>query len=221
MIGAILQARLQSTRLPMKVLKRIGCQTIIEHCIQRMLQMAVDRRIVVTNQQSYGILSRYTMPYDVELVVGPDDDVLSRFSRAARAYHLKTIVRLTADNPFVSDEYVNIALRAFAAEHCDYFHYVDLPLGAGVEIFTAMALFAAHNRATMPYEREHVTPYIYRNSDRFAVVHATRLTHDHSGMLMTIDTEADYQRMVRLFANCNTSHPSLRKIIAAYQTRNE
>lgn len=220
MIGAILQARLHSTRLPMKVLKRIGRHTIIEHCIRAMKRMAVDRRIVVTNQQSYGILSRYALLHGVEIVCGPDDDVLSRFSRVGQSCSLKTIVRLTADNPFVSAEYANIALREFAAKHCDYFHYVDLPLGAGVEVFTNSALCAAHHRATTPYEREHVTAHIYHNSDCFAVVHATRLKRDYSGMRITIDTEDDYQRMIRLFADCNTPHPSLQRIIAAYQIRN-
>lgn len=216
MIGAILQARLRSTRLPMKILRNIGRYTIIEHCLRAMQRMTVDRRIIATDPQSYAILGRYARRYGAEVVAGPTHDVLRRFAVSARTFGLRTIVRLTADNPFVSHEYANAAVAEFASRRCDYFHYTDLPLGCGVEVFSRSALATAHMHARLPYEREHVTPYIYTPAHAFTVVHAAALQNDCSHMRITIDTEKDYQTLTRLYSLCALDPSSLPLLIEAY-----
>ena len=232
MVGVILQARLNSTRLPRKALKKIGSLTIVEHCIRAMKRMGAARCIIATNGYSYGPLARYARAYGVDIIAGPDDDVVERFARAARAGNLRTIIRATADNPFVSAACAARAVADFRAARCDYFCYTDLPLGGGVEVFTRSALVAAQRHARSPYDREHVTPYIYNNPDLFAVVRATRSdarsvglsaacpsarsAGDYSRMRITIDTERDYRRMCRLFALCNRPYPDIETVIDRY-----
>lgn len=218
MIGAILQVRLHSSRLPLKALKRFGGRSIFEYCLEGMRRINADRWVVATEPRSYAWIARCAASYGVGVGVwvGSEADVLGRFLCAARAYGIRTVVRLTADNPFVSAEYANRALREFKAADCDYFHYTDLPLGGGVEVVGGGALTVAAACATSRYDREHVTPYIYNHSERFKVVHARCMARDYSDWRVTIDTEGDYQRMTRLFAHCNTPRPSLRRIIDAY-----
>jgi len=201
--GVILQARLRSSRLPRKVLSKIGGLTIFEHCLAALAAMNVDERIVATNSESVCVLAKYSARYGIKIMAGPDDDVLERFARVARRYQLTTIVRATADNPFVSSHYANRALQEWASARCDYFHYIDLPLGGGVEVFTMSALIAARLHSTSPYEREHVTPYMYTHPEHFRIRHARALKRDYQHIRITIDTLEDYRAMERLFRGCS------------------
>ena len=219
MVGVVLQARLQSSRFPRKILQKIGTLTIVEHCMRALQRVRAERYILATNSESYGVLAQYARVHCFDTIIGPDDDVLARFVTAARIYDLTTIVRATADNPFVSAHYAQKALSHFHSGRYDYFHYTDLPLGGGVELFSNAALITANTHAATRYEREHVTPYIYAHPHIFKVAHARALKNNCQWMRITIDTATDYRAMQRLFARCKSTHKArmdLDAVIAGY-----
>lgn len=122
---------------------------------------------------------------------GSADDVLSRYATAAASSAAETVVRLTADCPLLSPRVSRRVLEAFI--ECDYASNTitrTYPRGLDTEVMTFAALESAHREAAKPSEREHVTPFIWRNPDRFRLRHVTA-EPDRSNLRWTVDTAED------------------------------
>lgn len=161
----ILQARLGSQRLPGKVLSPVGRWPLLEYCLTRLLASGVgDVVLATTTRPEDGALVSLGRHMGVPVSRGPVEDVLARYARVAEAYpDAEVIVRATGDNPFVD---IDAAARAVDALGSGAAYAVEegLPLGAAVEAMSRAALLRADREATSPYDREHVTPWIKRES---------------------------------------------------------
>jgi spore coat polysaccharide biosynthesis protein SpsF len=189
--GIILQARMGSTRLPGKVLAKIGRRTILEHCVCRLEHSSFPVVVATTEQGEDDIVERAARALGVEVHRGPTDDVLTRIIDAANAFGFTEIIRATADNPFVD---MGAARRASVARQrgsADHAIECGLPIGAAVEAVTLDALVRARALVTDPYDREHVTSLV-RRDPRFRALRAVApgLVR-RGGLRLTVDTPDD------------------------------
>ena len=200
MAAAILQARMSSTRLPGKVMRPLAGRPMIERQIERLRPCAtLDRLIVATSDDaSDDPLAEHLAGMGVEVFRGSLHDVLDRYVGAARACGARgVIVRLTADCPLADPEVIDDCVRLRAERDVDYASNGlrrTYPRGLDVEAFNVEALLAAHREAADPYDREHVTPFLYRRPDRYRLGNV-KSPDNHGEMRWTVDTEADF-RMV-------------------------
>ena len=129
--------------------------------------------------------------------------MLSRFERAAKASGAEIVVRVTSDCPLFSPRILDAMLEAFDPGEMDYMSTNlperSFPVGLDCEVMRADALLSAGSEATDPYDREHVTPFLYRNPDRFrSAGHAApRRMED---IRITLDTAEDFARLEALVA---------------------
>ena len=103
---------------------------------------------------------------------GSESDVLARFIDALDAHPATHVVRLTADCPIADPVLIEAVLARHLDRGADYTSNVfprTFPRGLDCEVMTAIALRTAHAEATDAAEREHVTPYLYRRPERFAL----------------------------------------------------
>ena len=194
-IFAIIQARMSSTRLPGKVLKELSGRPILYHIIQRIKSVKdIDQVIIATSQkQSDDPIERFANAQSVSCFRGSENDVLERFFKATQVFgagERDTMIRLTADNPFVDPGVCEKLLSYFRENSFNYVTTDGYPLGVGAEIFSFCALKEAYINAQKPYEREHVTPYMYRPGQVFGKL---KSTEDYSNIRLTIDTPEDYR----------------------------
>ena len=153
---AIIQARLTSTRLPGKVMEKIGNDTMLN-------------RIVDIVSPLWGIdLTVVAAPHEIQtkapVFIGSEEDVLDRYYQCAKHYKADTIVRITADCPMLDPEIISFALTYFALRKFPYIHIAPVD-GLDVEIFSMEILEEAWkntNNTTDKNDREHVTPYMKR-----------------------------------------------------------
>ena len=195
-VVAIIQARMGSTRLPGKTLADISGKPLLAHIIGRVKSShTVDDIVVATTTDSEDrvILSLAT-EYDAKTYAGSSDDVLDRYYQAARETEAGLIVRVTADDPFKDPEVLD-KIASYAISHPDL-DYVSntleptYPEGLDIEVFTFEALGRAWREAGLSSEREHVTPYIWKNSNRFKLANVRHHT-DLSHLRWTLDYEED------------------------------
>jgi spore coat polysaccharide biosynthesis protein SpsF len=73
------------------------------------------------------------------------------------------------------------------------------PRGLDAEIFTFVALERAYRDATQPFEREHVTPYMYLHPESFSL-HGFFSPVDLSRHRWTLDTEEDWQLIETIYS---------------------
>ena len=215
--GIILQARYGSSRLRGKALARVGGRTILEHCLQRLMQHGTARVVLATTTEPEDdALAAVATRLGVVVYRGHRDDVLKRFAEAAAAFELDPVIRATADNPAVDTESPARVIAALRQTQADYIREEGLPLGAAVEGMTAAALQRAARVATDPYDREHVTPFILKRRDLFRVTHveAPAMLRRPS-LRLTVDTQEDLAWVRELFARTGSGSPSLASLIAA------
>ena len=170
MTSVFLQVRLDSSRLPRKALELLGGKTITERCFQALAAVEADRRVLVTEPGSEPELKPLALASGWECFVGSKDNVLDRFVQAARSTNTRTIIRATGDNPLVSAKLANLLLSLHREQSADYSGFAGAPLGTGVEIVEVSALEAAWATSPDAYEREHVSPFLYRRPEQFRIL---------------------------------------------------
>jgi len=189
---AILQARMSSTRLPGKVLMELCGQPLLYHIIKRVEQTKeLDKIIVATSEKKEDDpIASYANSIGIGCFRGSEENVLSRFFLAASMYQADIIVRLTGDNPLVDPKVLETLLTYFKGCGFPYASCVGYPLGLGAEVFTFEALADAYAHAEKEYEREHVTPYMYRDPEKTGKLAARK---DLSSLRFTVDTPEDFK----------------------------
>ena len=175
-VVAIIQARMGSSRFPGKVLTEIDGKPILEILISRIKPSKFVEQIVVatTVEKTDDILCDWLTNKGIEYFRGSERDVLDRFWQCAKLYSADVIVRITADDPLKDSEIIDEALGLL--KKLDYVDYVSntikptYPEGLDVEVFRFSALEKANAEATLDSEREHVTPYIWKNMVKFKLL---------------------------------------------------
>ena len=193
---AIIQARMGSTRLPGKVLSKLGGEPVIAW-VTRAAKAApgVDEVWIATSDNAAdNAVADWACGHDVSVHRGSEHDVLDRFAGAAKASRADIVVRLTADCPFLDPQVVGQTLRLRAVTGATYASNIDPPTwpdGLDCEVLAVDALHAAAAEATRPSEREHVSPFVRNNRARFP---AETLIAPLPGLAKerwTLDTPAD------------------------------
>lgn len=166
----IIQARMGSTRLPEKVLMDIGEQPMLSHVYERASHASLLDEVVVatSTEPADAAIESFCESHEIPCFRGSEDDVLDRYYQTATELDADTVVRLTADCPFLSPAVVDRVVREYGESDADYvsntLEYTH-PDGLDVEVFDAGALETAWRDATDSDDREHVTLYIKRSDD--------------------------------------------------------
>lgn len=223
---AIVQARLNSERLPGKVLMPLCGDTVVGLHVARLQRASrIDQVVVATTEnQIDDRLADYLSQRNIPVHRGPEDDVLARFAGALERFGADVVSRTTADCPLVDPALADGLVDAFLQPGRDADHMAIsltcIPRGFDVEVMSAEALVAADRIATDPYAREHVTPYLYRSPDRFR----SKLFHpdiDAGDLRLCIDEQADYDMVSTLAAEFDgdISHAGVEEIVAFLRAR--
>jgi spore coat polysaccharide biosynthesis protein SpsF len=208
-IVAIIQARMGATRLPGKILKQVSGKTILGHMLARVMACRRLDRVVVATTTAPGddTVVAECEKYGGAIFRGSETDVLSRYYGAAAEYQADVIVRITSDCPLYDPELLARMLAEFERANAqdgriDYLSNIlerTFPRGLDTEIFNRSTLEQAHREAGQPLEREHVTPFIYRNPQRF-VLRNYGQPADLSSHRWTLDTEDDLRFVQAVYA---------------------
>lgn len=204
---AVIQARMGSTRLPGKVLMPLAGRSVLEHVVARTRRSVRLRGVTVATTvlaEDDAIVAACEQ-LGVPVSRGPVHDVLARYAAAARALEGDAVVRITSDCPLIDAGVIDAMLLRFeslvaAGAPCDYLSNTlqrSFPRGLDAEVVRSAALLEADAQARAPYEREHVTPWLYQQPARFAL-HGWRSEVDASTHRWTLDTPADYELLSRI-----------------------
>lgn len=202
----VVQARTGSTRFSGKVLAPFGATTLLEHILTRLGRARHPAGILVATSDSpddsaiVAIAQRHGMPS----FRGSETDVLGRFAASLASIDEtpELVVRICADRPLICPSLIDGLLKVY--DDCGAPDYLSnslrrsWPEGLDVEIVRADALREAAAVATDPYDREHVTPFLYRNPDRFSLVGLDCPFGNFSSVRATIDTPEDLAALARV-----------------------
>lgn len=209
-IVAIVQARMESTRLPGKVLADIGGDTTLSRVITRLSRARrIDKIVIATTcYPADDAVVAESKRLQVDCFRGSEPDVLSRYGQAAVVSEADVIVRITSDCPLIDpgivDEVVQTCLIKQADLACNDLT-PSFPRGLDTEVFTAAALQRAEEIADRPHQREHVTPVFYERRDLFRIV-SVRAERDYSRHRWTLDVPEDLKLIRAIFSHFQNSN---------------
>lgn len=198
----IVQARMGSTRLPGKVLMRIGGRTILDHVIHRIRLCNADVGLVVVAAPASGgdnVIADHCKELGVPCYRSSEHDVLNRYQQAALNYRADMVLRVTADMPLICPELTAEVLTRDRG--ADYVTFADVPLGLTPERITAEALARCWRDATRDTEREHVTLHAINNPGRYSLTYLEPedWLFDRRHWRLTLDTPDDFDLLERLY----------------------
>lgn len=208
-IGAVVQARTSSTRLPRKVLMELpygSGVTVLQHVIRRLKRSKRLEDIIVatTTDKADEKIVELAEKENVKWFRGSIDDVLERYYLAAKENDLDVIVRITSDCPCVDSEVVDFLVERHLKADVDY-SFNDLPAtyprGLDVEIMNFSALEESYKRAEKDFDREHVSSYIYKTNPEAFSIQTVKAPADLTDpeIRVTIDTQEDYTLLCMVF----------------------
>lgn len=198
--AVIVQMRLDSKRLPKKALLPFADSVLADYVLKRLKKLQADCYILATCEDASKELSPYAKANGYRVFIGPKEDVLARYALAIEEYGLDIVIRATGDNPFVS---IPLAELAFSKiQNADYVGLKGMPIGMGVEVVKAQALLDATAKATEPYDREHVCPYLYKRPEQYKILQPDcPEAYYFPDARLTIDSLEDYKRAIKLIEN--------------------
>jgi spore coat polysaccharide biosynthesis protein SpsF len=212
-IVAIIQGRIDSTRLPGKVLADICGKPMLHYVVSRARQACTLSLLAVatSDQATDDVIVDFCQTNGVPYFRGSRDDVLDRYYHTAKYFQADVVVRLTADCPLLDPAIIDKVVETFIAGQFDYASNtleLTYPDGLDTEVFTSKALEIAWNEARLLSEREHVSPYIIKRADLFRIG-SVKHNRNLSYFRWTVDQRQDLE-LVRQIYRCLGNNANFR-----------
>ena len=208
-VNAIVQARCGSTRFPNKVFVDIDGKPLLWHVVNRLKYAnMIDDIIVATTENSEDEKIKFWCQKEkVKYFRGSEGNVLNRYFGAAIKFPSDVIVRITADDPFKEPAIVDKVIKKLVEEDFDLVTNnfpPSFPEGLDCEAFTFRVLEIMEHNAKDPFEREHVTQYVYHNADKFKIGNIVS-KRQFSSYRWTIDNVEDYKMVKAVYSKRKTN----------------
>ncbi|MBB64794.1 MAG: acylneuraminate cytidylyltransferase [Waddliaceae bacterium] len=209
----IVQARMNSQRLPGKVLKPVMGKPLLAYLIERLQRVKKAEQVLVAttiNQQDDEIVD-FCETNKISVFRGSESDVLERYYEVAKEVHADVVVRVTADCPLIDPDLIDEAIKTFLDKSPEYKYLSNTqvrtyPRGMDIEVFSFEKLEEAYKRAVQKVEREHVTIYIYKNLSRSELGQVQK-EDNQSHHRWTVDTQEDFELVKSILEHIVPENP--------------
>ena len=208
-IATIIQARMNSSRFPNKVLKMINNKPLIEYLIDQIEFKNIDMPIIVATsvKKTDQEIVDYCKNHNLEFYRGDLLNVASRFYKIIKIYNLDFFVRVCADSPLLDGNLIKKAVT-FIEKDIDIITNVmprSFPKGQSVEVVNCETFLSHYDKLTSEQDFEHVTRYFYKNSTSFNIINLKN-DKDLSSVNLAVDTRQDFQKVSKIICNFQKKH---------------
>jgi spore coat polysaccharide biosynthesis protein SpsF len=214
----IIQARMNSERLPGKVMMPASGKPLIGILIDRLKSAGIPVLLATSKNPENDPLDEYAESIGIEVFRGSEDNVLERYYLAAKSVEADLIFRLTGDNPFVDGSIIKEVFNLYA-EKGSQRTYISTglsktwPLGISAEAFSFALLEEAYSKAALPGESEHVTPYMHQNFPGDIVLVSYAHPDNKYHYRLSVDTVDDFKLFKILVEEYQAESKTIQEII--------
>lgn len=194
-----------ATRLPNKMMLWLHGYPVIEWVFRRVNQSSHAKQVifVLPDTPANDILAEYLIKLGAQVFRGSETDVVARYWGATQSCDAEHIVRVCADNPFVSGSEIDRLIEFYDSGNYDYaYNHIpkgnSYPDGLGAEIVSKQVLSKINQEARNPEHREHVFNYIWANADEFRIGTCDPLDASlaYPELKLDLDTPQDYRQLL-------------------------
>jgi spore coat polysaccharide biosynthesis protein SpsF len=200
----ILQARMNSSRLPGKIMLKLKGKTVLEHVIERLRTFARANDLVVatTDLPKDDITCEVCNKADAKVFRGSEENVLERYFLCAKQHGADQVIRATADDPLTNIALLDKMFDGHLGTNADYTYSDGFPIGMQEEIVKFEALQKCYELSYKPNHFEHVMEYIMENQEDFAinVIQAEGVVR-RPDVRVTLDTREDFEVISKCYGH--------------------
>lgn len=217
-IVVVIQARTGSTRLPNKVMMPLAGRPLLERMIERVTAASLPSEVIVatTTERDDEPIRRLCDEFGVRCYSGNPTDLLDRHYRAGLACSADVVVKIPSDCPLIDPRVIDRVIGFYAGSAASYdfvsnLHPPSYPDGEDVEVMPINLLESAWREATLPYEREHTTPFFWEHPERYRIgnVRWERDVDYSMSHRWTIDYLEDYEFLAAVYDELCTPERSV------------
>lgn len=218
LVTCIVQARMGSTRLKGKVLKKIADIPMILLTLKRLEKSRyIDKIILATSDKEEDIpLYETVKAAGFDVFRGDEENVLKRYVDCLNQYGGDTVVRITGDCPLIDPIIIDNVISYYQMNRYDYVR-LDVPetfiRGFDVEVFSKEALFTTYSKADEKKYTEHVTYYMYTHPDEFNIGIVRGNTFYNKDYRLCVDTIEDFILVSKIFENFENIFVSSKEVV--------
>jgi len=200
----IIQARMESTRLPNKMMLSLHGRPIIEWVVKRVQSSILldDIIVAIPSTRANDILEKFLKKFNIKIFRGSENNVLNRFYESVKELLPSEIVRICADNPLIDGQEIDNLIQFYKKTNCDYaYNHIPknnkYPDGLGAEIIPFKLLKWLNDNVSDAKHKEHCLSYIIDNFNRFNIKTFDPLDKElhHPELKFDIDTFDDYYKL--------------------------
>ena len=225
---ALIQARFNSQRLPGKALRMLGNKNLLERTINRLKKSKKITTVVVatSTEKTDDPIAEHAQKTGTKIYRGDLEDVGSRLFNGAKSMGSDSFVRISGDSPFIDWRLVDQAIDLHNISEADLVSNIfprTYPKGQSVEIIKTASLAKLCKSERTNEEKEHVTPYFYKNYNKFCIINFTS-GHNHSRSNHCIDDQTDFetaQKVVRDLPGDDLSWQELELLFSKHRKKLE
>lgn len=202
MIAIISQARVNSSRLPNKIFLEAGGKPFLWYHTERLKKTGLPVIIATTNDGSEKQIIDFCEEQKISCFRGDEQNVLKRYYDCAVKYNVGTIIRVTSDCPLIDGKIILKGLHEYKLQDLNTYYSNAFertyPRGMDYEIFSFDMLKDAYEHATDEGDKEHVTPYIWKNRQGNTILKHDLSKENNSIYRITLDTAEDCLLLTKL-----------------------
>jgi len=213
-IVIIVQARLNSNRLPNKVLTPIAGFPLLNYLVERLNTQFERSKILIatSDKKNDDRIEEYCYNKKLSCFRGSLNDVSKRMLDAAKIKRAKAFVRINGDSPLIDPVIVQQAISIYQNGKYDLVtnsYPRSYPVGQSVEVINTETYDKTYQKMTKPEDFEHVTKYYYNHPDDFCIKNFSN-ANDLSGYRLAVDTPEDLDRMKKIIGSMTRPHREYR-----------
>lgn len=174
-VVATIEARMNSSRLPGKVLLKAKNKSMLEILFERLNKVKnIDDIILATTiNKKDDVIEDFCKFKNINCFRGSENDVMGRVLEAAKKAKADYIVEITADCPIIDPNIIEQVVSIFLSNNANYVSNANVrsyPDGMDVQVFPLDILEKSYKMVKTKLEREHVTLHIRRNPEIFSQI---------------------------------------------------
>tara|TARA_Y100000746_G_C15464489_1_gene433144 strand:- start:713 stop:1447 length:735 start_codon:yes stop_codon:yes gene_type:complete len=218
---ATIEARMNSSRLPGKVMLESMGIPMLGHLINRLKKVkSIDKIVLATTcNPSDDILCDFASRNEILFFRGDELNVMKRVLDAGKFFHAKTIVEITGDCPILDPLIVEQVIKSFNINNVDFVNnnsFQSYPDGMDTRVFSINALEKSYSLTNNKLDYEHVTLHMKNNPQIFKIINLIApddLFWPELGL--TLDEIDDYKLIDKIICNLYLEDPffSCRKVL--------
>lgn len=223
---ALIQARLNSTRFPNKILHYIKDKTILDRVYDRVKQSKKISNIIVSTSinESDDKLVDYCIKNRISFIRGDLNNVALRLSNAAKKMNADFFLRVNGDSPFIDPNLIDYAINIH--NHSNQYDLISnvvdrsFPKGQSIEIINSKTLANTLGLFHKNSNKEHVTEYFYENKKNFNIFSFVNKTN-YKNIQLSIDNKNDLRNLMPILENPEMLKAKWEKILEYMNNSNE